>query len=318
MDLIELSISAAERFAANSFTLPENSAVFSITTYLADILCNPDDNQHVVITISSRSGRGKSYIALAIAEELAKKIAEIKGGEPNHYFNPSHISVMDNKKTMRLIAERSQYEGQILVVDEGLENFSRKAMTKENIMSVQYNAIGREYRMCIIRNVQIRDLLDYGVLEQSTHEITISRAAHKYGYNEVKFKIKVDKDGARKSWAVYPTLADGFTKVTRCRVPAPSAELLSEYKKIKRQATNEFVASMFDAVIDDSEKKKREGVTKRDETDVACMMAWQFHLDNERLSMNKCTELANVGRETFSRWLRRNNKEKWYSTAKQK
>lgn len=317
MNLIECAVVGSEWLYKNSFALPEAQTTFSISQYLADILTNPKDNQHVVLTISSRSGRGKSYVGIAIAEALAVELAKRLGGEPADYFNAKHISIMDKKKTMRLIAERSQFKNQILVVDEGLENFNRRAMSKENVLSVEYAAIAREYRMCMIRHVQIRKMLDTGVLEQSTHEATISRAVHIKGYNEIKFKIKVDKDAQNEAWGVFPTSSDGYTKIARCRIPAPSAEILAEYSKLKRGATDDFVATMFDAIIDESEQKKKSGVTKRDDADIRCMAAWQYHLDDDKLSMNKCTEMARVSRETFGRWLERNGKERWYATAKQ-
>lgn len=318
MNYLDCAVVGAEWLYKNSFALPEPDYVFSISQYLADIMTNPNDEQHVVLTISSRSGRGKSYVGIAIAEALAVELAKRKGGEPRDYFNAKHISIMDKKKTMRLIAERSRFPSQILVVDEGLENFNRRAMSKENVLSVEYAAIAREYRMCMIRHVQIRKMLDPGVLEQSTHEATISRAVHLKGYNEIKFKIKVDKDAQNEAWGVFPVSSDGYTKVARCRIPAPSPEILKEYKLLKRGATDDFVSNMFDAIINDTELAKQKGITKRDDVDVRCQAAWQYHLDDEKLSMNKCTEMANVSRETFTRWLSRNKKARWYATAKQK
>ena len=160
MNIIDLAVVGAERLYKNSFELPEAVNAFSISKYLADIMTNPNDEQHVVLTISSRSGRGKSYVGIAIAEALAKELASRLGEEPSYYFNAKHISIMDKKKTMRLIAERSQFKSQIIVVDEGLENFNRNAMSKENKLSVEYAAIAREYRMCMIRQAkQILGLL---------------------------------------------------------------------------------------------------------------------------------------------------------------
>lgn len=318
MDLINMAVVGAERLFVNSFELPPAVDDFSISRYLADVMTNPNDEQHVVLTISSRSGRGKSYVGIAIAEALAEELASRLGEEPSYFFNAGHISIMDKKKTMRLIAERSQFKNQIIVVDEGLENFNRNAMSKENKLSVEYAAIAREYRMCMIRHVQIRNLLDTGVLEQSTHEATISRAVHVRGYNEIKFKIKVDKDAQKEAWGVFPLSSDGYTKIARCRIPAPSPEILKEYKESKRGATDNFVGTMFDAIIGDTEEQKRKGVTKRTDTDIRCMAAWNYHLENDSWSMNKCTEMAKVSRETFSRWLMNNNHDKWYSTAKQR
>lgn len=317
MDFIDVAIIGSERFSENSFELPETSDVFSISKYIADIMCG-NNEQHVVLTISSRSGRGKSYVGIAIAEALAKELAERLGETPNYYFNAKHISILDKKETMRIVAECSQLKKQILVVDEGLQDFNRNAMSKENKLTVVLAAIIRQYGMCWIRHVQIRNLLDPGVLEQSTHEASISQAVHLKGYNEIKFKIKVDRDGQTKSWGVFPTSGDGYTKVIRCRIPAPSQEILKEYKELKKGATDNFVASMFDTIIDDTEKKKEKGITKRNDTDIRCMAAWNYHLENDSWSMNKCTETAKVSRETFSRWLSNNNKSKWYATAKQR
>lgn len=291
----------------------------SIVRYLADILTDPVDVQHVMLHVYSKSGKGKSYTAAKIAEELAKELSRRSGKPPEYYFDISHVVIMNKARSNQLVAQLTQKETQILMIDEAVDDsFSRESMKKTNRNDVKFAAVSRVYRMCVIRCCQQPEFLDKGVREQSTHEITITRGEHRKGYNEIKFKVMGDKPiNGKERPGYYLTTSDGRTKYFRFRVGAPSAEFLQQYEKLKMDSTDVFIADTMQETTQAAEKR---GVSspRRDKVDLWCMAAWQYHLDNPTWSMTKCVaEVDGGSRETFNAWMKRNGKAPWYATAKQ-
>lgn len=191
MDILDLAISASNVFFEDSYRLPEPDCEFSLIKYLADILTDPVDRQHLIIHIYSKSGKGKSYVGARICQKLAIELSRRSGKPPEYYFDVSHVVVMNKTQTNQLIAQYTQKENQLLMIDEGIDDsFSRESMKKTNRNDVKFAAVSRVYRMCVVRCCQRAEFLDKGVREQSTHEIIISRAEHKRGYNEIKLDRK--------------------------------------------------------------------------------------------------------------------------------
>lgn len=318
MELFNLACLGADVFFKSSYRLPAPDTEFSLIQYLADILTDPVDRQHLMIHVYSKSGKGKSYVAARISQELAKELSRRSGKPPEYYFDVSHVVIMNKLKSNQLIAQYTRKENQILMIDEAVDDsFSRESMKKTNRNDVKFAAVSRVYRMCIIRCCQRPEFLDKGVRDQSTHEIIISRAEHKRGYNEVKFKIMGDKPaGGGERPGYFPTSEDGRTKYHRFRIGAPSPEFLAEYETTKLDSTDVFVADTMNETVKEAEKTARK--PRRDSVNLWCMSAWQYHLDNPKWSMSKCIMEAGGGsRETFGKWLNENGKEKWYATAKQ-
>lgn len=317
-DIFSLMSTAAGRFFETSYSLPEAKSEMSIVSYLADILTDPIDKQHVMLHIFSKSGKGKSYVAAEIADKLAEELSRRSGRPKEYYFDINHVVIMNKTRSNQLIAQLTQKETQILVIDEAVDDsFSRESMKKTNRNDVKFAAVSRIYRMCVIRCCQRPEFLDKGVRDQSTHEITITRAEHKKGYNEIKFKVMGDRPplgGERPGY--YLTSTDGRTKYFRFRIGAPPAEFLAEYEKLKQDSTDVFITDTMQETTKETEK--RGSTARRTKADLWCLVAWQYHLDNSTWSMTRCVAEAGGGsRETFNAWMKRNNKEPWYATAKQ-
>ena len=82
MELFDLACSAADVFFKSSYRLPAPDSEFSLIRYLADILTDPVDRQHLMIHVYSKSGKGKSYVAARISQELAKELSRRSGKPP--------------------------------------------------------------------------------------------------------------------------------------------------------------------------------------------------------------------------------------------
>lgn len=311
VNIFDLSSEACVVMCDGSFSLPAPPAdIFHLASYLADILCDPIDHQHVHIICYSASGRGKSLVVIALAEMLSIELAARCGTTPEYHFTLDDIVVADVEKTNAkfLEAKNKRLKHHIIVIDEsGIETNGRRAMSKGNVKAVKVGMIMRELGICVIRNVQNIELLDSGIRKQATHELSIETAKHQLGYNDCKFKIVVDKPGFKKNWTNYPTSPDGFTKYKRIRIGLPSLELLKEYLNLKGESTGNF----FESELNEKEEESRVGRRSIEEVDSWCRKAWSLHEGDPTLSKAKCVRMAGGCRETFDKWLDKNGKDSW-------
>lgn len=310
INIFDFSTDSAEMMYKNTITLPEKPEVpFSLVSYLADILCDPIDKQHVHILCYSASGKGKSLVATAICEKLSIELAKRCGTTPDYHFTVDNIIVADPDKTREKFLEfkRKQILHPIMIIDEsGIETNSRRAMSAENVKAVKISVIMRELGMCVIRNVQNIELLDKGIRKQATHELSIETANHSRGYNDCKFKIIIDKPGFKNNWAKYPTSEDGYTKYERIRIGLPSKEMLDKYSSLKGDSTGK----VFETELTE-ETKTTGGRKPFEDVEKWCNKAWDIHMRDPTISKSRCVFLAGGCRETFDKWLHKNNKESW-------
>lgn len=318
MNFFEFSTMSAEILYEGSVSLPpKDPEGFSVSRYLADILCNPLDKQHVVLNIVSKSGKGKSVVANAIAYALSVELASRLGRTPDYYFNPSHVVILNKKYSRSLMLKLTQLDHPIMIIDEGSdENNSRRSMTNDNVIDMKLYAVIRETGMCIIRCVQFKTFMDKAVRDQATHEIFIISPHHDLGYNDCKFKILVDHDGSKEPWGLFPVSKDGYTKYKRVRIGLPPEHILSPYNEAKSEATSAFISSALSEVNKETEAENRKSGGRRARQDVEawCKAAWQYHLDDPTLSKSKCVRMVKGCRETFDKWLEANGKESWTPT----
>lgn len=315
--LFDFVVESSKTMYAGNFSLPSSPAdSFSLSSYLADILCDPIDHQHLHVLGYSASGKGKSMVFIAVAEALSIELAKRCGTSPEDHFTLDNIVVADSEKTNQKLLEfkRNKVLHPILIIDEsGIETNARRAMSKNNVKAVKISVIMRELGMCVFRNVQNIELLDAGIRKQITHELSIETPKHQLGYNDCKFKIVKDRPGEKKNWSVYPTSADGFTKYKRIRIGLPSIDLLQQYMRLKGMATSDFFESELTRKEDNSKVQGRRNVG---ETEAWCKRALDLHYANPALSKAKCVLLAGGNRETFDKYLLKNNIASWRPVKK--
>lgn len=315
--IFDFAIESVDIMYEGNFTLPAPpDGTFSLVSYLADILCDPVDHQHIHLLIYSASGKGKSLVATSIAEKLKVELANRCGTNPDDHFTLDNIVVADSDRTKAKLLEfkRRNIQHPILIIDEsGIETNSRRAMSNDNLKAVKISVIMRELGMCVIRNVQNIELLDSAIRRQATHELSIETAKHQLGYNDCKFKIVKDKPGNKKNWTNYPTSPDGFTKYKRIRIGLPSIDLLREYGKLKGVSTgNLFESELGDKPVSDKSAGRRSNA----DVDAWCKKALALHESDPSLSKAKCVFLVGGNRETFDKYLYKNGIESWRPVKK--
>lgn len=311
-NVFDFSDDSAEIIYQDTFSLPEPpSDVFHLASYLADILCDPVDKQHIHLLIYSASGKGKSFVGVGICCALREELAKRCGTTPEYHFTIDNILIADSEETNQKFLElkRKKIKHPILIIDEsGIQTNSRRSMSKGNVKAVKISVIMRELGMCVIRNVQNIELLDSALRKQATHELSIETAKHQLGYNDCKFKIVVDKPGQKKNWTNYPTSQDGFTKYKRIRIGLPPKDVLEEYLRKKGDSTDAFFESELD---EKATEKKPAGRKTYEEVNKWCAKAWELHEKDPTLSKAKCVRIAGGCRETFDKWLDTNKRESW-------
>ena len=89
------------------------------------------------------TGSGKSYAAISLALEVAKRVAQIKGGKTSDYFDASrNMSVIDIMKFFGVL-DRAQKWNTVILDDAGIGVNARKFMDEINIT---INNITQTYR----------------------------------------------------------------------------------------------------------------------------------------------------------------------------
>ena len=275
---------------------------FSFGKYVAKILADSEDVQHIQIVIVGQSGSGKSTTAYAIATSIARALAEIFGDTPNDHFNPrTHISILDDQTTQNIMQMCATLMHQIYIIDEGTDDTpGRRAMSQNNLDKLKMAVTVRTSQSCIIRCVQFENLIDSSILNQATHIIRIVEPHHKEGYNIVKIKeMKVFGDNARP-YRVYMK-PNGRDKLVRHIIRAPDRQEYEWYINERKEAANALLSQIAEGPRE-LELPKRELVRQR------CEKAWTDYMDESHpyKRLSKCALDADIDPKTLQKWMGRN------------
>lgn len=268
---------------------------WSFGEYIARILCNEKDIQHVSPIIFGLPGVGKSTTANSVAFSTAKHMANILGGEPSDYFNPQQdIWIADDQDEFVRTLGKSEHH--IFILDEaGLVEDSRDGMKAENKTRTKAAAIARDRRCCIIRCCQTQDMVDKRIRALSTHLVHIVEDHHDQGYNVVQilklWLAKVDKE----PYKVYLS-PNGIDKIVRHIIYAPDKEQYDLYTKDRKEKVEEYLTK---------DRKAKTVSERQQKIDTKCAAAWRHYMDMSHPyeSLNKSANAHGVDVKTLQRWM---------------
>ena len=285
------------------WVFPERpDAIYSFGKHIAEILADPDDEQHAAPVVVGQSGSGKSTVALSIALSIARNLAEIFEDQIEDHFDlDTHVCILDENTADNIKRMCAQKMRQVFIIDEaGDDTNARRAMSRDNIDNVIFMATVRTSRSCIIRCVQYESMLDGGIMKQMSHLIRIVEPHHKEGYNTVKIKtLKVYGDNP-EPYKVY-LKPNGRDKLVRHNIYAPDPDLYSQYKKRRKSGADTRMLEMVDA-------PKDVAASPREITRQKCERAWADYMDvsHPYKRLSRCALDADVDPKTLQKWMGRN------------
>lgn len=284
-----------ERICGTEPLRPKPSGEWSFGEYVARVLCDDVDVQHVAPLIYGLPGVGKSTTAYKIAISSSSNMAHILGKEPVDIFSPEEdIWIADDQD--EFVRTLSKSYRHVFILDEsGIVEDARDGMKTENKMRTKAAAIARDRRCCIIRCCQMKDMVDKRIRGLSTHEIQIVEDHHDKGYNVVKIKKLYLADINKEPYKMYLT-PNGIDRIVRHIVYAPDEEEYNLYKKRRMETVEGYLSKDRNAKPTSEQKAKK---------DAKCAEAWLYYMDMSHpyVSLNKAATAKGIDVKTLQRWM---------------
>lgn len=227
----------------------------SLSTLFAKIMTSPH-NQHALIRIVGRAGKGKSWAGLSLAAETARKVAEIKGGTEEDYFTPKNdLGVMSKPEIMRVMKNPKPYTIKFLD-DVAVAWNARNYKDKFNIDLNDLIQTFRPNHNLVIMTLQSGFLIDKVPRSLIHYQAEMAESMFDQGFSLLKvFELSLSEDNG-KIYKHY--LQGGGTKYVRHRVMAPPEDVTNAYEieratQLKRMAEQK--AKDLEEIIEVKEEK---------------------------------------------------------------
>jgi len=204
----------------------------SLAQFFADIITSRH-NQHAMVKIVGRAGMGKSWAGLELAIEVAKCIADKKGGVWQNYFNlDTCLACMGTTEIQRVMKKPKKYS--ILFLDDiGVPLNSRKWQSETNI---KFNNIIQTFRPnhnLVIMSAQAGFLMDKVPRTIAGYEIEMIDNDFDMGITIAKLNQVVMKHKTGKIH--YPYLFLNGYKYKRYIFERPPKEVSDRYEIIRAE-----------------------------------------------------------------------------------
>ncbi len=204
----------------------------SLAQYFANIITSRH-NQHAMVKIVGGAGTGKSWGGVTLAVEVAKCVAEKKGGDYTKYFNfKNNLACMNTTEIKRVMTNPGMYN--ILFLDDiGVPLNSRKWQSEANI---KFNNIIQTFRPnhnLVIMTMQAGFLIDKVPRTIAGYEIEMMENDFDIGITIAKLNRVVMKHKTGKIF--YPYLYINGYKYKRYIFEKPAKELTDEYELIRAE-----------------------------------------------------------------------------------
>jgi len=227
----------------------------SLAQYFADIITSRH-NQHAMVKIVGRAGMGKSWAGIELATEVAKCVADKKGGVYTDYFNfNNNLACMSTTEISKVMKSPKKYSV-IFLDDIGVPLNSRKWQSEANI---KFNNIIQTFRPnhnLVIMTMQAGFLIDKVPRTIAGYEIEMLSNDFEKGITIAKLNQVVMKHKTGKIH--YPYLYINGYKYKRYIFEKPAKALTDEYERIRAEQ----LSRMEKEEIDDNEVQEEKPMMK--------------------------------------------------------
>jgi len=156
--------------------------------WAANRICG-DDKQDLVMFLAGRRGSGKSYSALWIAIQIAERVAEIKGGKWQDYFNMKNVATLENTERVFEILDNAGMYNVVIVDDASLAVNNRNWASQPSKNFVALLTICRDRRWCLIFTAPLKKMADNQVRDMVDLTATVYKSYHASINNRGGFNI---------------------------------------------------------------------------------------------------------------------------------
>lgn len=235
----------------------------TLSWMIAKRVTNPFEDADAFISFTGRKGSSKSTSSAAFCEGLADDIARLrnKGESPEKFFNIDHVRSISERGAIELLSSGAlKNENSVFLLDDtgtqwGARNF-QSAINKHLNSILQ---ICRVYKCVLVANfimanhidVQARQMTDFRA-EMLYKNVKENYAVFKFYYLE-----QGQKRGQSHEYKKY--LKWHGKRVTKWVIGRPSAKFESQYKKMRKENTDEFIenaAKDLQQILDDEKGDK--------------------------------------------------------------
>lgn len=234
---------------------------------IAKRVTNPFEDSDAFISFTGRKGSSKSTSSSAFCEGLGEDIALLrnKGEDPEKFFNIDHVRSISERGAIELLSSGIlKNENSVFLLDDaGTQWGARNFQTLINKYLNSILQICRVYRCVLVANfimanhvdIQARQMTDFRaqMLYKNTRN---QQAVFKFYYIEQGENGREYKKFLR--WH--------GKRITRCVIERPSPKFEAQYKKMRRENTNQFIDDARDKLLDDLARQEgtREDGRSRD------------------------------------------------------
>ena len=224
-------------------------------------------NQNVTMIFVGGTGSGKSYAAMSLALEVAKRVAKIKGGKSSDYFDPSkNMSVIDIMKFFTVL-DRAQKWNTVILDDAGIGVNARKFMDEINITINNITQTYRTLNLFTILTVPemffidkiLRSLTDFYCEMEGMFKPNISKGR----LFEIQRKSRLGSSG--KLFYVYPR--GNAEKSVNILFEKPPEDICVVYDKLREEGALEYKKKSITALENSSNEIKENKISTALETE---------------------------------------------------
>lgn len=205
-------------------------------------------------------GTGKSEAQVYLAERLAIKLGKHFHKPPEEFFTIDNVRSVDQQGTMKMF-QGSQFKGrthQIFIADDvSITSNARNFQTPENKRLNAILTVSRIYRHCVFINTLYPELIDNVLRNFATVACVaqgpdMNKASPTYRINRLKVYAisRATAPAAKrqlfnKFFNFYDKEKDVINRIVNVRTREPSEEILSAYKKLRKEKTDAYIDEMF-------------------------------------------------------------------------
>jgi len=260
-------------------------------------------NQHVLLNLIGKTGMGKSNAAMRIGEEVARYIANVKGGDPSQYFNINNIAIMRLDSIIPIIEDLDQKQYNVVILDDIGASYSARDFNKT--INKNVNKIFQTFRdtnTMLILTMPDTFLIDKVARKLAHYQIEIFESRHDEGISVGKL-FEVIEQYRRGGQPHYHFVVYNGIKYPKIIFKRASDLLVNEYEK-KRSGIRKVMMADSITAIRAADSEALDGIEKKEKIPKHVMLADKVRskvMGTPGISDRALSEELQTSRETIKK-----------------
>ncbi len=205
-------------------------------------------NQHILINVIGKTGMGKSNAGMRIGEEVARYVANVKGGVPGDFFSIHNIAIMRLDSIVPIMEDLDKKRFNIIVLDDIGASYSARDYSKpinKNINKVFQTF--RDTNTLVILTMPDTFLIDKVGRKLAHYQIEITEKRHDEAKSEGKL-FEVVEQYRKNSLPFYKFIIYNGVKYPRIVFRRASDDLVQEYESKRKEIRKVMMAESLNSI----------------------------------------------------------------------